>query len=170
MLQYAALPIFPLVAVIASDWCVACSSVAFDKSADTLLLITDGKFHAINNAIQLQKEIYIFTTKNLEKIEQKEIDVCNKKTQIKKVKFLAANKIGLIVSVKHGQHQKSIHTIKDKIEKLDKRVYVFEADNINTTEFENFPQIEIWVNTACYGLARDDSKIINLSDILEFLN
>ncbi|MCK5320952.1 diphthamide synthesis protein [Candidatus Pacearchaeota archaeon] len=149
---------------------LGCSSVAFDKSADTLLLITDGKFHAINNAIQLQKEIYIFTTKNLEKIEQKEIDVCNKKTQIKKVKFLAANKIGLIVSVKHGQHQKSIHTIKDKIEKLDKRVYVFEADNINTTEFENFPQIEIWVNTACYGLARDDSKIINLSDILEFLN
>ena len=149
---------------------LGCNSSAFDKSADTLLLITDGKFHAINNAIQLQKEIYIFTTKSLEKIEQKEIDAYNKKIQIKKIKFLAANNIGLLVSTKHGQHQKSIHTIKDKIKKLNKKVYVFEADNINTAEFENFPQIEIWVNTACYGLPQDNSKIINLSEILEFLD
>ena len=149
---------------------LGCNSSAFDKSADTLLLITDGKFHAINNAIQLQKEIYIFTTKTLERIEQKEIEAHNKKIQIKKIKFLAANNIGLIVSTKHGQYQKSIHTIKDKIKKLNKKVYVFEVDNINTSEFENFPQIEIWVNTACYGLAQDDSKIINLSDILESLN
>ncbi len=149
---------------------LGCNSSAFDKSADILLLISDGKFHAINNAIQLQKEIYIFTSRSLEKIEQKEINLCNKKIQVKKVKFLAANNIGLIVSVKPGQHQKSIHAIKDKIKKLSKKVYVFEIDNIDTTEFENFPQIEFWVNTACYGLARDDSKIINLSDILEFLD
>ncbi|MEA3248640.1 MAG: diphthamide synthesis protein [Nanoarchaeota archaeon] len=149
---------------------LGCNSSAFDKSTDTLLLITDGKFHAINNAIQLQKEIYIFTTKTLEKIEQKEIEAYNKKIQIKKFKFLAANNIGLILSVKQGQHTKSIFLTKDKIKKLNKNVYVFEADNIDTLEFENFPQIEIWVNTACYGLARDDSKIINLSDILEFLN
>ena len=148
---------------------LGCNSSAFDKSADTLLLITDGKFHAINNAIQLQKEIYIFTTKSLEKIEQEEIDTHNKKIQIKKIKFLAANNIGLLISTKYGQRQKSIHTIKDKIKKLNKKVYVFEADNINTAEFENFPQIEIWINTACYGLARDDSKIINLSDISEFI-
>ncbi|MFH1238012.1 MAG: diphthamide synthesis protein [archaeon] len=149
---------------------LGCNSSAFEKSADTLLLITDGKFHAINNAIQLQKEVYIFTTKTLEKIEQKEIEAHNKKIQIKKIKFLAANNIGLLVSMKHGQHQKLIHTIKEKIKKLNKQVYIFEADNINPAEFENFPQIEIWVNTSCYGLARDDSKIINLSDILEFLD
>lgn len=148
---------------------LGCNSSAFDKSADTLLLITDGKFHAINNAIQLQKEVYIFTTKTLEKIEQKEIDAHNKKVQVKKIRFLAAKNIGLLVSTKHGQHQKLIHNIRDQIKKLNKNVYVFEADNINTSEFENFPQIEIWVNTACYGLSRDDSKIINLQDAQQFL-
>lgn len=148
---------------------LGCNSLAFDKSADTILLITDGKFHAINNAIQLQKEVYIFTTKTLEKIEQQEIDTHNKKIQVKKIKFLAANNIGLLVSTKKGQHKKLIHNIKDQIKKLNKRVYVFEANNINTSEFENFPQIEIWINTACYGLSRDDSKIINLSEISTFL-
>ena len=149
---------------------LGCNSLAFDKSADTILLITDGKFHAINNAIQLQKEVYIFTTKTLEKIEQREIDAHNKKIQVKRVKFLAADNIGLLVSTKYGQHQKLIHNIRDRIKKLNKRVYVFEADNISSSEFENFPQIELWVNTACYGLSRDDSKIINLSEISQFLN
>jgi len=30
---------------------LGCNSSAFNKSADTLLLITDGKFHALNNGI-----------------------------------------------------------------------------------------------------------------------
>jgi diphthamide biosynthesis enzyme Dph1/Dph2-like protein len=149
---------------------LGCNSSAFDKSADTLLLITDGTFHAINNAIQLQKEIYVFTTNTLEKIEQKEIDAHNKKTLTKKKKFLLADNIGLLVSSKHGQHQKAIHNIREQIEKQNKKVYVFESNNINTSEFENFPQIQMWVNTACFGLARDDMRIINLADILEFLN
>jgi len=30
--------------------------------------------------------------------------------------------------------------------------------------------VKILVNTACFGLAQDDKRIINLSDVLEFLN
>lgn len=148
---------------------LGCNSSAFDKTAETLLLITDGKFHAINNAIQLQKEIYIFTTHTLEKIEQKEISAHNKKTLAKQKKFLTAKIVGLIVSLKHGQHKKSIHEIKQKIKKSNKKVYIFEADDINTNELENFPQVQIWVNTACPGIARDDTRIINLSDISNFI-
>ena len=148
---------------------LGCNSPALDDSADTRLIITDGKFHAMNNAIQLQKEIYVFTTKTLEKIEQKEIDAHNKKTQIKKTKFLVAKNVGLLISTKHGQFQKGINNIRDKIKKSGKNVYLFEADDINTAEFENFPQIQMWVNTACFGLARDDMRIINLADVLEFL-
>ena len=148
---------------------LGCNSSAFDKSADILLLITDGKFHAINNAIQLQKPIFVFSGKTIEKITKKEINDHNKKTLTKKKKYLTADKVGLLVSSKHGQHIKNIKTIKKQIEKSDKKVYVFESDNINTSEFENFPQIKMWINTACFGLARDDMRIINLSDILEFL-
>ena len=148
---------------------LGCNSTALDKSADIILIITDGTFHAINNAIQLQREVYIFTTNTLDKIEQKEIDAHNKKTLTKQKKFLLSNNIGLIVSTKHGQHHKSIQIIKEKIEKKNKKVYVFESNNIDTNEFENFPQIQMWANTACFGLARDDMRIINPTDISKFI-
>lgn len=149
---------------------LGCNSSALDKKTDTHLIITDGKFHAINNAIQLQKEVYVFTGKMLDKIEQKEIDIHNKKTLTKQKKFLTAKTIGLLVSTKHGQHNKTIHNIKEKITKKNKKVYVFESNNIDTNEFENFPQIQMWVNTACFGLAQDDIRIINLADIVKFIS
>lgn len=149
---------------------LGCNSSAFDKSADTLLLLADGKFHAINNATQLQKEIYVFNTKALEKIKQKEIDTYNKKLLTKEKKFLTAKTVGLLVSTKYGQNQKGIKEIKKKISSANKAVYVFEADNINTQEFENFPQIEIWINTACPGIAQDDIRIVNFQNISKYLN
>ena len=149
---------------------LGCNSSALDLSADTFLLITDGKFHGINNAIQLNKEIYIFDTRNLEKIDKGILEDYRKKIIGKKKKFLLSDTIGLIQSSKPGQKNTAINTIKEKIEKLNKEVFVFECDNIDTKEFENFPQIKIWVNTACFGLARDDTRIINLTDILEYIN
>lgn len=148
---------------------LGCNSTALDKTADDILIITDGKFHAINNAIQIQRPIHVFSGKALEKITQEEITSHNKKTLAKQKKFLLSDSVALIVSTKHGQHHKQISKIKTKIEKLKKKVYIFECNHINTSEFENFPQIKIWINTACFGLARDDNRIINLTDILEFL-
>jgi len=149
---------------------LGCDSSAFDKTADALLLIADGKFHAINNAIQLQREIYVFNTKTMEKISQKEIQEFNKKILAKKKIFLSADVVGIIVSLKIGQKSNLVNSIKEKIEHLNKKVFVFECDNVNPSEFESFPQVKILVNTACFGLAQDDKRIINLSDVLEFLN
>ncbi|MBT6690126.1 hypothetical protein HN903_03835 [archaeon] len=148
---------------------LGCNSTALDKTADEILIITDGKFHAINNAIQIQKEVHVFSGQTLDKITQKEIDQHNKKTLAKQKKFLLSDTVALILSTKYGQHHKQINKIKIKIQALNKKVYIFEANNINTQEFENFPQIQLWINTACYGLARDDPRIVNLTDILEFL-
>jgi diphthamide biosynthesis enzyme Dph1/Dph2-like protein len=148
---------------------LGCNSSALDKTADTILIITDGKFHAINNAVQIQRPIHIFTTKTLEKITRQELEMYNKKTLAKQKKFLLSKSVALILSTKHGQRHKQISKIKTKIEKLDKKVYIFEANNINVQEFENFPQIQIWINTACYGLARNNPKIINLQDIMQYL-
>ena len=139
---------------------IGCNASAFDKSADTLLLLSDGKFHAINNAIQLQKPITVFNTHTLEKVTEQDIEEANKKTHAKKAIFLSSNNIGILVSSKHGQHNSKANQIAEKIEKLNKKAYLFQSNNINTAEFENFPQIQIWVNTACYGLSRDHPKII----------
>ena len=147
---------------------LGCNSSAFNPSADTLLMITDGKFHAINNAIQLQREIYVFNGQTLEQVTKDELKAHNRRTEAKKKKFLTSKVIGLLVSSKPGQCVKSPIYIAKKIEELDKEVYLFESDNIDIREFENFPSIQIWVNTACFGLARDNPNIANLSDILEF--
>ncbi|MFA4960837.1 MAG: diphthamide synthesis protein [Candidatus Pacearchaeota archaeon] len=148
---------------------LGCNSTAFDVSADTFLLITDGKFHAINNAVQLDREIIVFNGKKLEKIERKEIDEYKKKIVAKKKIFFSSDVVGLLQSTKTGQKNDAVNLIKKKIEKLGKEVYIFESDVVNISEFENFPQIKIWVNTACFGLAMDDKRIINLVDILKYL-
>ncbi len=148
---------------------LGCNSIALDKTADIILMITDGKFHAINNAIQIQKPIHVFSGQALEQVTQEDIDTHNKKTLAKQKKFLLSETVALILSTKHGQHHEQIEKIKTRIEALGKKAYVFESNNISTGEFENFPQIQLWINTACYGLARDDTRIVNLQDITEFL-
>jgi len=62
---------------------LGCNSSALDKTADEILIITDGKFHAINNAIQIQRPVYVFSGKTLEKVSQEEIESHNKKTLAK---------------------------------------------------------------------------------------
>ncbi len=147
---------------------LGCNSKAFDKKADTLLLLADGKFHAINNAVQLNKEIYIFDTYTLTKITKQEINEIQAKIKAKQKKFLLYNNIGIITSTKPGQNYSSPFQLREKIQKLGKKVHIFEADTINLQELENFP-IQLWINTACPGLGIENPNIVNLQNIEEFL-
>ena len=148
---------------------IGCQSHAFDKTADILLMLADGKFHALNNSIQLNREIYVFNTRALEKTTNQDLEAISKRIKAKQSKFLNSETIGLILSTKTGQRHSSIENLKQKIQNLNKNTYIFESDTINLQELENFPNIDIWINTACYGLALDSQKIINLQDILEFI-
>jgi len=150
---------------------LGCNSRAIDKNADTILLLADGKFHALNNALQQNKEIYIFNTHKLEKITKQEIQKHKNKTKAKISKFLSYDTIGLISSTKPGQKYPNIIGLKNKIEKLSegKKAYVFQTDNLNISELENFQDIKIWINTACPGLAMDSEKIVNLVDVKKFI-
>jgi diphthamide biosynthesis enzyme Dph1/Dph2-like protein len=78
------------------------------------------------------------------------------------------SKVGLIISLKKGQYFKDWKKIKEKLEKKGKKVYVFETENINLQELDNFP-LNIYINTACSGLSLDSDKIVNLRDVIEFL-
>jgi diphthamide biosynthesis enzyme Dph1/Dph2-like protein len=148
---------------------LGCNVSAYDKKADVFLLLCDGKFHAMNNAILMDREVYVFNSKSLEKVKRGDIDEFKRKLEGKKKKFLISDRVGLLVSVKWGQNFRAVSAVKEKMEAMGKKVYVFEADNIGVGEFENFQDIGIFVNTACFGLARDDNKIINLQDVLEYI-
>ena len=151
---------------------LGCQSQAFDLSADCFLLLADGKFHALNNALQINKELYIYSAINqkLDKITKKDLEQYNQKTQGKISKFLMSDKIGILVSTKAGQFYKNLENLKKKIQNKykSKKLYVFEADSINLSELENF-DIPIYINTACYGLALDSPKILNYTALLQVL-
>ena len=47
----------------------------------------------------------------------------------------------------------------------DKNCYIFLADTVNPAEFENFPFIESWVNTACPRFADDNVGVVNYETV-----
>ena len=85
------------------------------------------------------------------------------------LKFLSSKEIGIIVSTKLYQNRlKEALVLKDKIEKLGKKALLFICDNVSIQETENF-SLPVYINTACPGLDKDNYKILNYIDILQYL-
>ncbi|MFH1326746.1 MAG: diphthamide synthesis protein [archaeon] len=141
---------------------LGCSNPKFPKQTQAILLIGSGKFHASSLALNTSLPIYILNSKGLEKVSEKDIKFLKNKQKFAKLKFLNADKIGILVSTKPGQQnlEKAIN-IKKKIK--NKKTYLFLDNNINTQEFENF-KIDSWINTACPRLDMD-SSVINMEDL-----
>jgi len=129
-----------------------------------ILLISTGKFHAQNLFLQTPI-LYTLENNKIIKISNKEILRLKAKKKTALIKFLKADKIGILVSTKPGQENlnKAIK-LKQKLEKKHKQSYIFISNNIDTAQFENF-NIDSWVNTACPGLAFDNADIINIDEI-----
>jgi len=143
---------------------LGCSKLKFPKNTKAILLISDGKFHAISLACETELPVYLLENNQLIKISEKDVENLKKKQKGAYVKFLNAKKMGILVSTKPGQQNlKKALEIKNKIK--NKETYLFISNNINTTEFDNFPEIESWVNTACPRLDMEDARIINMSRI-----
>ena len=52
---------------------------------------------------------------------------------------------------------------------MPKQVYIFVGDILNYADMENFPFIEVWINTACPRIGYDDvtsmpKPLININD------
>jgi 2-(3-amino-3-carboxypropyl)histidine synthase len=134
-------------------------------TAQAILLIGQGKFHALNLALNSGKEVWIFDNYSINKIEKQEIEKLRNLEKGKYLKLLASNSIGVIVSSKPGQENLNPgFKLKKKLEKKGKKAYIFLADTINTPELENFP-LDVWVNTACPGFSLDSPRVINSSAI-----
>jgi len=140
------------------------------KSKNPVLMITDGKFHALNIAVNSNKEINIFDGNNIEKITKEDLDKYNKIKKAKILKFLSSDEIGILISIKKGQNKlKQALILKEKIEELRKKTFLFICDNVSIQELENF-SLPIYINTACPGLDKDSNKILNYIDILTYLS
>ncbi|MBI2666317.1 diphthamide synthesis protein [Candidatus Woesearchaeota archaeon] len=153
---------------------------------DAFLYIGDGRFHPL---------ALVFAQKDLddeekeegkERINKKEI-LCNDpmtqqlkimgEVEVKSIlnkyraslmKFIAAERVGVLVTIKPGQQQlRASFAIEEKFP--EKKFYYFIDNVLSFDQLENFPFIETWVNTACPRIGFDDQEkfvhvVINLRD------
>lgn len=138
---------------------LGCSKPKFPKNTKAVLLIGSGRFHAMALAYETKLPIYILEKNQLTLISKKDIEEYEKKQRASYLKFLNAENIGIIISIKPGQQ--NLKRALDLKKKLKKNSYLFLSNTINISEFENF-NLDSWINTACPRLDMD-SSIINIS-------
>lgn len=142
---------------------LGCSKPLIPKNTQAILLIGSGKFHATSLALETKKPIFFLEQDTLSQISPKNIDELKKKQKASYLKYLNANKIGIIVSTKPGQ-QRLKQALQFKNSLKDKKSYLFLCNNISSFELENFPEIKSWINTACLRLDLNN-EVINLKDL-----
>jgi len=142
---------------------LGCSRPDFPKSTQAILLIGNGRFHAVSLAFESKLPVYILEDNQLTKISKKEIETLEKKQKASYVKFLHADKVGILISTKPGQQR--LKQAIDIKKKLKKQSYLFIGNNINTQEFENFG-LNSYVNTACPRMDMNSNMIINFTRVI----
>ena len=144
---------------------LGCSNPKFSKEIQAILLISNGKFHAVSLAYETNLPVFLLDHNKLEKISNEQIENMKKNQKASYVRYLSAKNIGILVSTKPGQENlKQALDFKNNLK--DKKAYLFIANNLNTNEFENF-NIDSWVNTACPRMDLNNNKIINLKYVRE---
>jgi diphthamide biosynthesis enzyme Dph1/Dph2-like protein len=142
---------------------LGCSNPSNLKKADCILIVGDGKFHAISLAYETKKQVYLLERDKLIKIMQEEVAILEKKRKIAYFNFLNSKKAGVLISTKPGQQrlEKALN-LKKKLR--DKKLYFFISNEINFKETENFG-LNFWINTSCPRMDLDNPKIININKL-----
>lgn len=135
----------------------------------TILLLGDGKFHAIN-LLNYAERVIIFNGQNFLEIGKKEKQKIEEQNKAKFSKLFFETKIGILISIKPGQYNiKEALKVKIKLLELKKKAYFFFFDTLNQQDLENF-NIKVWINTSCPGLEYDFKNILNAKTFFQLLN
>jgi 2-(3-amino-3-carboxypropyl)histidine synthase len=143
------------------------------SGVDAIIFIGDGKFHPI--ALSIKNDVPVFAMDflngRLELIDPRLGERFEKRKKGAILKFLSAENVGIIVSIKPGQNRKKDAILLQK--KLNKKgvgSYLFLSDTLSIADLENFSFIDVFVNTACPRIFYDEHEkfpkpIVNLDDI-----
>ncbi|MBI2109991.1 diphthamide synthesis protein [Candidatus Woesearchaeota archaeon] len=131
---------------------------------DAYLFIGSGRFHPLDIFRKTGKPTYMANpaTNEFSQLTAKEFVNFEKQKKGRLLKFLNAEKVGILVSSKpHQYNLQTAYRIKEHFK--DKECLIFLCNNIRQEDLENFPEVEIWVNTACPRI--EGKNIINASDL-----
>lgn len=143
--------------------CNVDNAIKFKDKVDSFLYIGSGNFHPFKIALETQKPVYIANpeTNEFNQLESTLIRDYEKRKRGSQLRFLSSNKVGILVSTKLGQH--NLNEVLKLKKTLKKENYIFLFDTLSLNELENFPDIDVWINTACIRL--EGKSIINLEDL-----
>jgi len=136
------------------------------NKVDAFLYIGDGQFHPLGIATKTKKQVFTLSPFNnkFKKIQKQDTENYEKRKKAAYIKFLHADTVGILVSTKPGQYYNI-----DKLKQLEnkykqKKFYTFISDTIDYKQFDNFPFIQAWINTACPRI-EEDISILNIEDL-----
>ncbi len=150
------------------------------QTTDISIYVGDGMFHP--KALLLAqmrsktiKPVLIWNpvTEKKQIIDKKDIIDQIKKLRTNIMKFLHAQTIGLLVTVKPGQqYLKNALKLKEKWAQEGKKAYIFIDDDLSIQLLENYPFVDVWVNTACPRIGMDDITtievpLVNIRDVYD---
>ncbi len=154
---------------------LGCNAIAAERiqdKVDAFVFLTSGEFHILNAINRIKKPIFQLNpiTGQFTKFDSQKTEIIKQKQKIIEKKFILAKNIGLLITTKPGQQKlKESIKIKKQLENKGKNVFMFIFNNLDLNQFENFPEIQLYVNTACPGLMLDSDKIINLEQVNQII-
>lgn len=153
---------------------LGCDTGAAEKihdKVDAFLYIGSGEFHPLGVALKTNKDVFTFNpvTSIFSRLNKEEIEKYEKQKKVKLSKFLTADNVGILVTLKPGQYSyRKAEEIKNKLKQQGKNAFIFVFDTLDPNELNNFSFIDFWVNTACPRISDDKDKknVIDMSEIL----
>jgi diphthamide biosynthesis enzyme Dph1/Dph2-like protein len=142
---------------------LGCSNPKFSEETEAILIIGQGKFHTVSIAYESDLPTYVLEDEKVWKVSDEEVEKMKKKEMGALLKYLHSKKVGVMVTTKPGQ-QRLEKAIEYKKNLKDKKAYIFLANQLDTSEFENFG-LDCFVNTACPRMDLNEGSIINLEKI-----
>lgn len=149
---------------------LGCNAIAAEKvneQVDEWLFVGSGEFHPVQVALKTGKRMWLWNpvSQELGILPKERIESWRKRKQAQVSGFLNANRVGIIVSTKIGQ--KNLMRARELAKQSDKECFLFACDELHMKEFENFPFVEFWVNTACPRIPDDFVKMVNIDDLID---
>lgn len=155
---------------------LGCDLVSTAQGSDAFFYVGDGLFHPKTLLLKTEKPVHCyFPQMNEYKImTKKDVEEILNRQRAAQFVFLNATSIGLLVTTKYGQKNlKAALAIKNWLRRK-KKVTLFLADALDWNDLENYPFVDVWVNTMCPRISYDDQSkfrkpVLDLSEAIELL-
>lgn len=157
---------------------LGCSHIKLDYPGFTqaFLYVGDGLFHPKALLLGSEKDVFIYNpfSKEFRKLPHSEVAEIKKHEKVSLTKFLHAGNVAVLLTVKPGQlsvqaHLNQIYSLEKKFP--GKKFYYFAFDTLDFSQLENFPFVDVFVNTACTRLIDDYGKfpkpMVNIDAVMK---